>query len=263
MQSSPKNLKQICDFMYNNAKKLEWGKKPWRIMWLRSLKERSTSVGKSCKIYWLRQLWLLSRLPLTLSSNASSDSIYLLSCRTLQPMGYFNWAKTQGMPVILSIFIKVSLYPKEPLRTTCGTERLEPLITCINPKPTTIMIAAAISKTAAVNSGHFIRCFTGLFNIWASEYWWVSGLLLIFSLLFFLSTRTFLSTAGRAVLPLVREGTGINRVLHFVHCTDVDMSKYWRYWTDLHFGQRHLNVFNWNFLFFIAKPCRIQGKPPQ
>ena len=32
--------------------------------------------------------------------------------------------RKKGMPVILSTFIKVSLYPKELLRTTCGTEWL-------------------------------------------------------------------------------------------------------------------------------------------
>lgn len=124
---------------------------------------------------------LLSYLPLTLSSNASSDSICPLSWRTLQPMGYFNLAKTQGMPVILSIFIKVSLYPKESLRTKCGTERLELLITCINPKPATIIITANNCTMAAAILGRFLRCFVRLFNIGAPECREMSARLLRFS----------------------------------------------------------------------------------
>ena len=171
---------------------------------------------------------LLSLFPLILRPNASSDSICPLSCRTLQPIGYFNLAKIQGMPVILSMFIKVSLYPKELLRTTCGTERFAPSITCIKPKPATIRMAIPNSMTAAF-AGDFLRCFTRLFNIVASKCRGVSARLLRISSLILLGTRIRFLLAGWTVLPLDTEGTGINLALHFVHCIDVDMSKYSRY----------------------------------
>jgi len=87
-------------------------------------------------------------------------------------------------------------------------------------------MAATNSTTAAAILGHFLRCFARLFNIGASECLEVSARLLIFSLLFLLSTGILFSTAGRMVLPLDPEGTGTKRIPHFVHCVDVDMSKY-------------------------------------
>ena len=88
------------------------------------------------------------------------------------------------------------------------------------------MTAAANSTTAAAILGHFLRCFTRLINIGASEYREVSARLLIFSSQILLGICFLLLLAGRTVLPLDPEGTGTKLIPHFRHCIDVDMSKY-------------------------------------
>ena len=124
---------------------------------------------------------------LILRSNTSSDSMWPFSWRTLQPIGYFDLANTQGMPVILSMFMNVSLYPKEPLRTMRREGRFEPLTTWTNPKPVVIRAAAINNRAAHTFPRHFLRCmkcrlmccFMRVFAVGAPQFGHLFALLLI------------------------------------------------------------------------------------